>query len=80
MSTVVNIVIPAFETGIFDVSATSWRILALQSLILLVKQSKSQLQVGNYGLTPAVQAYLIKVDNILAINMFSEHHLIALNM
>ena len=43
---VVDVVMPAFETGIFDVSTSIWRILALQSQLLLAKQSKSQLQVG----------------------------------
>ena len=56
---VVNIVMPAFETGIFDVSARIWRILALQFQLLLAKQSESQLQVG-------------EIVKILAIIMFPE--------
>ena len=43
---VVNIDIRALGTGIFDVSATIWRMLGYKSLLLLAKQSKSQLQVG----------------------------------
>ena len=31
----------AFEAGIFDVSATIWRILGCQSLLLLAKPTKS---------------------------------------
>ena len=34
---IVNIVMLAFETGIFDVFATIWRIMALQSLVLSAK-------------------------------------------
>ena len=40
-----HIDIRAFETDIFDVSATIWRILEYQYLLLLAKQSMSQLQV-----------------------------------
>ena len=69
---VVNIDIQAFETGIFDVSATIWWILGYQSLLLLVKQSKSQLQVGEDVPTHTVQTYLLTVINILAITMFPD--------
>ena len=68
----VNLVMRAFETGIFSVSASIWRILALQSLVRLAKQLKSQLQVGDKSLTLTVQAYLITVVNILATTMFAE--------
>ena len=43
---VVNIDIDNFETDIFDVPVSIWRILGYQSLVLLVKQSKKQLQVS----------------------------------
>ena len=56
---VVDAVMRAFETGIFDVSARIWRILALQFQLLLAKQSESQLQVG-------------EIVKILAIIMFPE--------
>ena len=69
---VVNIAMQAFETGIFVVFASSWQILAYQSLVLLAKQSKTQLQVGEYVLTSTVRDYLIIVVNILAITMFPE--------
>ena len=62
----------AFETGIFNMSASIWRILALQSLVRLAKQLKSQLQVGDKSLTLTVQAYLMTVVNILATTMFAE--------
>ena len=61
---VVNIDIPDFENGIFDVSATIWWILGYQSLVLLAKQSKSKLQVGEDWLTHTVQSYLLIVINI----------------
>ena len=69
---VVNIDINNFETGIFDVSASIWRILALQSLLLLAKQSKSQLRVGEGLLTCTVQNYLLTVIELLAIAMFPQ--------
>ena len=69
---VVNPDMRAFETGIFDVSASIWQILAYQSLVLLAKQSKSKLQVGDFVRTSTVQDYLITVVNMLAISMFSE--------
>ena len=69
---VVNIDMRAFETGIFDVSASIWRILAYESLVLLAKQSRSQLQVGDSILTLTVQDYLITIIKILAITMFIE--------
>ena len=69
---VVNIDIRAFETGIFDVSASIWRIVGYQSLVLLAKQSKSKLQVGDFVRTSTVQDYLITVVNMLVISMFSE--------
>ena len=67
---VVNIGMPIFETGIFDVSASIWRICAFQSLVLLAKQSKSQLKVDDIVPTCAVQDNLLTVFNILAINIF----------
>ena len=69
---VVNIDIRAFETGIFNVSATIWRIFGNQSLLLLAKQSKSQLQVGENILNALVQNYPVKVIDKLASAMFSE--------
>ena len=48
---VVNIGIDNFETGIFDVSASIWRVILFQSLLLLAKQSKNQLQVSELLLT-----------------------------
>ena len=69
---VVNIGMPNFETGIFDVSASIWRIWAFQSLVLLAKQSKNQLQVGGVLPTYTVQDYLLTVFTILVINMFPE--------
>ena len=58
---VVTIVMRAFETGIFDVSAGIWRILALQSLLLLAEQPKIQLEVGNHILALKLNDYLITV-------------------
>ena len=69
---VVNPDVEAFETGIFDGFARIWRILAYQSLVLLAKQSKSKLQVGDFVRTSTVQDYLITVVNILAITMLLE--------
>ena len=69
---VVNIDIRDFETGIFDVSTTIWRMLGYQSLLLLAKQSKSQLQVGEDSATYTAQIYLLTVIDLLAITMFPE--------
>ena len=69
---VVNIGIKNFETGIFDVSASIWQNTLYQSLVLLAKQSKNQLQVGDGIPKLSIEKYLIKVMNILAITMFQE--------
>ena len=69
---VVDAVMRAFETGIFDVSASIWRTLALQSQLLLAKQSESQLQVGENWHKFTVQTYLLTFIKILAIIMFPE--------
>ena len=64
---VVNIDIYNFETGIFEVSASVWQIVRYQPLVLLAKQSKHELQVGDLILTLTVQDYLKTVINVLAI-------------
>ena len=69
---VVDIDMRAFETGIFDVSASIWRKVLYQTLVLLAKQSRKQLQVSDNKLTLTVQDYLITVIKILAITMFIE--------
>ena len=69
---VVNIDIHNFETGIFNVSTSIWQILGYQSLVLLAKPSKNQLQVGDFLPKLAIQHYLITVINILIIAMFPD--------
>ena len=69
---VVNIDIHNFETGIFNVSTSIWQILGYQSLVLLAKPSKNQLQVGDFLPKLAIQHYLITVINILTIAMFPD--------
>ena len=69
---VVNIDIHNFETGIFNVSASIWQILRYQSLVILARLSKNQLQVGDFLPKLAIQHYLITVINILTIAMFPD--------
>ena len=69
---VAGIVMRAFETDILDVSASIWQILALQSQLLMAKQSKSQLQVGEKTHTCTVHDYLLTGIKILVIVMFPE--------
>ena len=68
----VNLVMRAFGTSIFNMSTSIWRILTLQSMLLLAKKSKSYLQVGEYVPNASVQNYLITVIDVLANIMLSE--------
>ena len=72
MASVVNIGIDNFETGIFDVSASIWRITLFQSIVLSAKQSKNKLQVDEKTRTPTVQTYLLTGMGILASVMFRQ--------
>ena len=69
---VVNINIDDFETGILDVSASIWRNILYQLLVLSANQLKNQLHISDYVSTLTIQKCLITVNYVLAISMFPD--------